>query len=139
MVLDRPVTVGAAGRHGSDRYRVTAYEPGWRVEFAVDARLGCTAHTLVVEPRGARSTVLQHRIDGRTSGAMRLLWPLAVRWLHDSFLEDLLDRAELAHGTSPRRPARLSAWVRLHRLLDDRARARETAVPDIRVLLRIPA
>jgi hypothetical protein len=107
MVLDRPVTVGAAGGHGSDRNRVTAYEPGRRVEFAVDARLGCTAHTLARgRAAGARSTVLQHRIDGRTSGAMRLLWPLAVRWLHDSVLEDLLDRAELAHGTRPRRPAR---------------------------------
>lgn len=43
---------------------------------------------------------------------MRLGWPLAVRWLHDVVLEDLLDRAEDAVGTPPAQRARRSGWVR---------------------------
>ena len=120
MVLDRPVSVGAAGGHGVVRYRVTAYEPSRRVEFTFDPGLGLHGmHTLIVEARDASSAVLRHCMEARTSGAMRLLWPLTVRWLHDAVLEDLLDRAERALGTGPQRPARWSVWVRLTRLLLD--------------------
>jgi hypothetical protein len=41
MVLDGPVGVGAAGGHGPFRYRVTAHQPGRRVERRSEpARLG---------------------------------------------------------------------------------------------------
>jgi hypothetical protein len=46
---------------------------------------------------------------------MVLGWPLAVRWLHDALIEDLLDNAELAATGTVRRPARWSPWVRMLR------------------------
>ncbi len=129
MVLDRPVAVGAAGGHGPIRYRVTAHEPGRRVEFTFEPGLGLHGrHTFTAEPAGPRSTLLRHVVEGRLSGPMVLAWPLAVRWVHDAVLEDLLDNAERAVGHRPARPVRWSPWVRLLRGLDA-ARSRAVPVP----------
>jgi hypothetical protein len=57
-------------------------------------------------------------IEGRLTGVARLTWPLAIRWAHDSVLEELFDNAERAAGAEPERPARRSAWVRLLRGLE---------------------
>lgn len=129
MVLDRPVAVGAAGGHGPIRYRVTAYLPGRSVEFTLDPGQGLHGtHVLAVEPAGSGRSVLRHVVEGRVSGPMRLLWPLAVRWMHDAVLEDLLDRAEASLGVGPARPARWSPWVRLLQRFEV-SPARATAVP----------
>ncbi len=129
MVLDGPVAVGAAGGHGPIRYGVTAHDPGRLVEFTAAPGQGLDGtHTFVVDAAGSDRAVLRHVLDLRLSGWMRLGWPLAVRWLHDAVLEDLLDRAELAAGSGPQRPARWSPWVRLLQRLEVR-RARATAVP----------
>jgi hypothetical protein len=129
MVLDGPVAVGAAGGHGPIRYRVTAHEPGRRVEFTADPGVGVVGtHSFRVEPDGGSGSILRHVIDGRLTGSMVLAWPLVVRWIHDAVLEDLLDRAETAVGTGPARPARWSPWVRLLRLVTS-ARSRPTDVP----------
>jgi Protein of unknown function (DUF2867) len=129
MVLDGPVAVGAAGGHGPIRYRVTAHEPGRRVEFTAAPGLGLTGtHTFTAEPAGPGATLLRHVVAGRTGGVMLVGWPLVVRPLHDALLEDLLDNAEQAVGTEPPRPARWSPYVRLlNRLTADRAVP--TAVP----------
>jgi hypothetical protein len=119
MVLDGPVAVGASGGHGEIRYRVVAHEPGRRVEFAFDLAIGVRGrHVFSIEPDGGSGSVLRHVAEGRLGWPMVLLWPLAVRWLHDALVEDLLDRAERAAGTGPAAPARWSPWVRLLRLFD---------------------
>ena len=119
MVLDRPVAVGAAGGHGSIRYRVTGYEPGRRVEFEFDRGQGIDGrHAISAEPVGSDRTLLRHVAEARIIGAMRLAWPLAIRWAHDAVLEELLDNAERAVGADPACPARRSAYVRLLRLLE---------------------
>lgn len=130
MVLDRPMAVGAAGGHDSFRYRVTRYEPGRLVEFTADPGQGLSGrHTFTAEPAGPASTRVRHVLDARSTGAMRLGWPLVVRWLHDAHLEDLFDNAERAVGGEPERPASWSPWVRvLMRLAAERAQP--TAVPD---------
>jgi hypothetical protein len=118
MVLDGPVAVGAAGGHGSIRYRVIGHEPGRMVEFEFTPGPGLHGrHAFSVEPAGPGRTVLRHVADARFSGVMRLAWPLAVRWAHDALLEELLDNAERAVGAEPARPARRSAWVRLLRAM----------------------
>lgn len=135
MVLDGPVAVGAAGGHGPIRYHVTRWVPGRAVEFTFAPGLGLDGtHTLTAEPAGPARTVVRHVLQGRLTGLMHLGWPLAVRWMHDAVLEDLLDRAETATGTGPARPARWSAWVRLLQRLEVR-RARATAVPDTPLLV----
>ncbi|MBO0876227.1 MAG: SRPBCC family protein, partial [Pseudonocardia sp.] len=116
MVLDRPVGVGAVGGHGPFRYRVTAHRPGRRVEFTFEPGQEVRGtHTFTAQPSGEGRTVLRHIADAEVTGVMRVLWPLAARWLHDAVVEDLLDRAEVAVGTGPARPARWSPWVRLLR------------------------
>ncbi|MEU5692535.1 SRPBCC family protein [Actinosynnema sp. NPDC020468] len=113
LVLDRPPGVGATGGHGFVRYTCTAHEPGRRIEFAFDPRVGLHGtHAFEVVPGG-----LRHVLRGRTTGWMRLGWPLAVRWLHDALVEDLLDNAATFAGVPPERPARWSWWVRVLRRL----------------------
>lgn len=111
LVLDRPLGVGATGGHGFVRYRCTAHVPGHRAEFAFDPTIGMVGtHVLEAVPGG-----LRHTLTGRPRGLMRLGWPLAVRWLHDALIEDLLDNAARVAGHPPARSARWSAWVRLLR------------------------
>lgn len=127
MILDGPLEALPTGGHGPIRYRVTAYEPGRRIEFTFlpdgDA---VGTHVLSVEPAGPGRSVLRHVLDVRATGLMHLMWPLAVRWAHDAVVEELLDRAELVLGSGPARPARRSPWARvLQRLMVPRARATE--------------
>src|SRR5262249_36462925 len=85
--LDRGLTVGSKGGHGPIRYSVIEYEPGARIRFAFDPAIGAIGyHELRLEPVDANHTRLVHQMVGRTQGRMRLLWPLAVRWLHEALL-----------------------------------------------------
>jgi hypothetical protein len=134
MVLDRPVAVGAAGGHGSIRYRVVAHEPGRKVEFVFEPGQGIDGrHAITAEPSGRGHTLLRHVAEARLSGVMRLAWPLGIRWAHDAVLEGLLDNAERAVGKGPARPVRWSPWVRLLRLLEV-PRSAAAAVPESTLL-----
>src|SRR5262249_21619460 len=83
---------------------------------------------------GPARTELRYVAQARLTGAMRLLWPVAVRFMHDAVLEDLLDRAEAAVGCGPARPARWSPWVRLLRRRFDDPRAGGVPVPSTDLL-----
>lgn len=137
MVLDRPMGVGADGGHGPVRYRVVAHDPGRRVRLELHPELGLEAyHEFTVEPAGAERCVVRHVLQGRTRGAMRLLFPLVVRWLHDATLEDLLDATEQAAAGHVERPARWSPWVRLWWHLTEVPRPRAVPVPEAAQLAR---
>lgn len=113
--MDRPLAVGATGGHGPIRYWVEAYEPGRRVRFRFsDPDLLDGWHAFEVEPRDG-GVVFRHVLEGRLGGRMRLLWPLAIRWLHDAVVEDGFDRAETALTGAPRNRASWSPWVRFLR------------------------
>jgi hypothetical protein len=115
--LDGALAVGAAGGHGPIRYSVERYEPGRRIVFRFAPGLGIDGtHGLEVEPHARDGcSVVRHVLEGRLYGLAQLRWPVAVRWLHDALVEDLLDRAELEVQGSVARPARWSPWVRLLR------------------------
>lgn len=123
MRFDRPLGVGATGGHGPIRYRCTAVEPGERITFTFDPSMGVNGtHTFFVLPGTRPGTcVLRHEIVGRPGLRMAVQWALVIRWLHDAVIEELLDRAEMAAGRPPARPARWSPWVRLMRQLMARA------------------
>lgn len=122
MRLDRPLGVGADGGHGPIRYQVSEYEPGRRVRFEFHRSAGISGyHELVIEPVDADRCVVRHVLEGEPKGVTKVVWPTAVRWLHDAVLEDLLDNAECsATGRPPANPARWSPWVRVlrQRMLD---------------------
>jgi hypothetical protein len=107
MRFDRPLGVGAEGGHGPIRYSVEAYDPGRRVVFRFAPGSGLDGiHYFVALPADGGAALLRHVLEGTTYGSTRLLWPLAIRWLHDACVEDSFDQAERALGVGPaRRPA----------------------------------
>lgn len=112
--LDGPLAVGARGGHGPIRYAVSDYEPGRRAcfRFAPDQFDG--HHWAEVTTLDGR-VVLRHVLQARPRGAMRLLWPVAIRWLHDALIEDALDRAVAGLDGGEPQPRRLCRWVRVLR------------------------
>ncbi|HET8651871.1 MAG TPA: hypothetical protein VFM13_04775 [Gaiellaceae bacterium] len=115
MRLDGPLRVGVSGGHGSIRYAVSHYEPGRRVRFRFDPRLGLVGHHEFAAASRAGRTTLRHTLVATPRGRMRIAWPLILRWLHDALIEDALDRAEGATTGTPVTKRRWSLWVRLLR------------------------
>ncbi|MEO1060214.1 MAG: SRPBCC family protein [Actinomycetota bacterium] len=108
MRLDGPLAQHPSGGHGFVRYHVEDHVPGERVVFRFEPETGIDGvHIVELVPGPA----LRHTIRGRTHGSMRIVWPLAVRWLHDQCLEDLFDQAagELGRPVATSTP---SWWVR---------------------------
>ncbi len=134
LELDRPVRAGARGGHADIRYRVTEYLPGRRLVFAFERPTPLDGtHRFEVEEHPDGGSVLRHVLDVQPQGSMRLLVPLAVRWVHDALLEDALDRAERSLGVGPARPAQWSPYVRLLRglaLRPGRVPVHPVSVPD---------
>lgn len=136
IALDAGLSPGSSGGHGPVRYRVTEYEPASRVRFEFAPGVGIAGHhELRVEPEGAGRCRVVHELVGRTTGAMVLLWPLAVRPLHTAVLQDLLDNAERAATGRLGRPSRHSLRVRVLRRLFEH-RPVEVPVPADARLLR---
>ncbi|MEU6672056.1 DUF2867 domain-containing protein [Streptomyces sp. NPDC046727] len=123
MRFDRPLGVGADGGHGFVRYRVTAYEPGRRVRFTFHPPMS-GHHEFVVEPLGRERCRLRHTLELQRGGPMALGWAPAVRWMHDTVVEEVFDNAERATTGTATAPVRWSPWVRLlHRLTWEKATA----------------
>src|SRR5690349_5503982 len=134
MVLEGPLALWVRGRHGPIRYQVTEHVPGRSVVFTFDEGVGLRGtHRFDIVPRDAESCLVRHVVEGRTAGTMRLVWPLAMRWLHDAVVEDLLDRVELDAGHPPAQRARWSWWVRQIRRVT-RPRVMTVPVPETPLL-----
>jgi hypothetical protein len=115
MRLDRPLGIGAAGGHGPIRYAVVAYEPGKKVTFQFRSPRGFVGtHWFEVIATGSSGSILRHTIDMKLVGIALLLWPLAIRPLHDALVEDALTNAQGALG-EPQTPVPWSFWVRMLR------------------------
>ena len=128
--FDGPLAPGATGGHGPIHYTVEEYRPGSRARFRFVPPTGVDGtHELSVIPVDAHRVEVRHTLVGTPSGAMRLGWPLVIRWLHDALLEDLLDNVERELTGTVARPARWSPYVRLLRNLAGRRRRRPTPAP----------
>jgi hypothetical protein len=107
------------------------YVPGGRVVFQFDPEKGLTRgfqgeHYFELEGQGEQ-TVLRHVIDADCTRSAWLRWLLVVRPLHDALLEDALDKAEVAFGSPPEKPAKWGLWVRLLRHKGKRRRPSKSA------------
>lgn len=115
--LDNGLELGSEGGHGPIRYGVIDYRPGRRIEFRFDPSCGLDGtHALEVHdgPRPG-TTLARHTMIGELRGIARLTWPLAIRWMHDQVLEELLANLARVAGDESARAPRRSAWVRLTR------------------------
>ena len=114
MKFDRPLAVGAIGGHGPIRYTVEAYTPGQSVRFRLTSPRGFDGwHGFEVLDATSVHCVLEHRIEMQARGRGIALWSLAIRWLHDAAVEDVLTQAQRALGL----PAQVMPWSRYVRLL----------------------
>jgi hypothetical protein len=115
MHFDRPLGVGATGGHGPIGYVVESYTPGRGVRFRFtkpDGFIG--THRFETEPISPTKTKLRHVIDMQVTAKASLAWLIVIRPLHNTVLEDLLDRAQVATGGQPP-PRKWSRWVRFLR------------------------
>ncbi len=95
MKLSNGLAVGSIGGHGAIRYSVESYTPGRKVVFRFADNMGIVGtHTFATEPVDTVTTMVTHELIGTTTGAMKLVWPLFIRWLHDALIEDALDNVE---------------------------------------------
>jgi hypothetical protein len=121
MFFDRPLQVGAVGGHGPIRYSVSEFEPGKSVVFTFDPKIGLKGtHRIVLAKADDGGTVVRHELDAESLGSMRVLWPLAVRWMHDAVVEDALDHAEAFANQRPVAHSPYKKRVRLMRALERR-------------------
>ena len=112
MRMSGPLADLPRGGHGFVRYEVIDHSPGHSTTFRFDDKLGLHGIHRFDVVRDGSVPALRHVIEARTTGSMRLAWPLAVRWLHDALIEEAFDGVEVRLGLRDevRRP---SPWVRL--------------------------
>jgi hypothetical protein len=114
MKLDKGLQMGSKGGHGPIRYTVTQYQDGRSITFQFDMAGFNGFHRFDLTESGPGQTTLSHTIDMRTTGAAVFTWALAIRWLHDAFIEDAFDKVE-NHFTQGRKRTEWSGWVKVLR------------------------
>src|SRR5687768_3095204 len=88
MKLDRGLQVGSKGGHGPIKYFVTDYKIDNSITFQFDLVGFNGFHKFEIFESEPNQTQLRHTIDMTTSGSATLKWALAIRWLHDAYIED---------------------------------------------------
>ncbi len=95
MRLDQGLAVGSKGGHGPIRYTVQAYNPEEFIEFRFSKPKGFHGtHKFEITALANNSTELKHTIEMEITGMALISWPLAIRCLHDAFIEDAFDKVE---------------------------------------------
>src|SRR5574337_541 len=113
MKLDRPLGTGAIGGHGPIRYRVVRCEPTRRVRFSFIRPTGFHGYHAFEARPVATGCALRHALVMDTTGLAVVGWPLIWRPLHDTLIENALDKAA-AHLTCS---APITSWSRYVRTL----------------------
>ena len=68
-------------------------------------------HKFDIKELESNKTELSHIIDMTTTGTSTLKWALAIRWLHDAYIEDAFDKVE-NHFTKDKKSNEWNLWVR---------------------------
>ena len=116
MKLDKGLQVGSKGGHGPIKYFVSEYQEESFIRFQFDLKGFDGFHQLEISETEAGNTLLAHTIDMKTSGLATLKWTLAIRWLHDAYIEDAFDKVE-NYFNSEKKRSEWSLWVRILRKL----------------------
>lgn len=130
LELDRGLEVGSRGGHGVISYSVDEHEPGRTVVFRFEPGSGLEGtHRLEVKPLSAERTRLVHTLDAGLTGVLAPLTP-ALLAMHDTLVEDLLDRAESATSGRVVEPGPMPRWMRAMNAVEARLLARDAGRPD---------
>lgn len=116
MRLDKGLQPGSKGGHGPIRYHVIDYHADASITFRFDMPGFDGTHRFQFEPADAGATELTHIIDMETSGMATLKWALAIRWLHDAYIEDAFDKVENQFTDKPR-TSKWTIWVKVLRFI----------------------
>ncbi len=114
MKLDQGLQVGSKGGHGPIKYFVTEYQPQKSVTFQFDLTGFNGFHKFELNKLETDKTELSHIIDMTTTGSATIKWTLAIRWLHDAYIEDAFDKVE-NYFIADKKISEWSFWVRLLR------------------------
>ncbi|WP_230688439.1 hypothetical protein [Hymenobacter jeongseonensis] len=116
MILDKGLAIGSKGGHGPMKYVIEKYEPDEFIQFTFTGPQGFRGfHTFEITALDDNVSELKHTIEMTTTGlAATLQWLIAIRWLHDAYIEDAFDKVE-SHFTTERKKRNWSIWVKLLR------------------------
>lgn len=114
MILDNGLSVGSKGGHGGIKYFVTDYQPNKTITFQFDLKGFDGTHKFEIVEIEPAKTKLTHIIDLTTSSSATLKWMLAIRWLHDAYIEDAFDKVE-NYFTIDKKKSEWTIWVRFLR------------------------
>lgn len=114
MKLNKGLQVGSKGGHGPIKYFVINYQQDNSITFQFDLKGFDGFHKFEISEIEANKTKLTHIIDIRTSGFAILKWALAIRWLHDAYIEDAFDKVE-NHFTIDKKKSEWTLWVKVLR------------------------
>jgi hypothetical protein len=116
MKLDNGLQVGSKGGHGPIKYFVTEYEIGRSITFQFDLTGFNGFHKFDINELEPDKTELSHVIDMTTRGMATIKWLLAIRFLHDAYIEDAFDKVE-SHFTKDLKKNKWSLYVKILRKL----------------------
>jgi hypothetical protein len=117
MILDHGLQVGSKGGHGPIRYFVQEYKPDQLIQFTFTKPKGFNGfHKFEMRKLDNNSTELRHTIDMNITGSCILKWAVAIRWLHDAFIEDAFNKVENL-SAAEKKKSQWSVWVKLLRIL----------------------
>lgn len=111
MKLDKGLSIGSKGGHGPIKYTVTDYHPDDSITFQFTLPGFNGFHKFELTALATDKTELAHVIDMTTSGTATLKWALAIRWLHDAYIEDAFDKVE-NHFAVEKKSSEWSWWVK---------------------------
>jgi hypothetical protein len=114
MKLDKGLQVGSKGGHGPMKYFVTDYQQNNSITFQFDLKGFDGFHKFKLTELETGKTELLHIIEMNTSGFSTIKWSLAIRWLHDAYIEDALDKVE-NYFTKDKKSSEWSWWVKILR------------------------
>ena len=115
MKLDKGLQLGSKGGHGSIEYTVIDYHPEEFIEFEFSKPEGFIGiHKFEITELENERTELKHTNKMNTSGIANFIWPFAIRWLHDAYIEDAFDKVE-NHFTAKKKRTEWNFWVKFLR------------------------
>jgi len=117
MKLDKGLQIGSRGGHGPIKYFVTHYQPEKFIQFQFDLKGFNGFHKFELSELAVNKTELKHTIDMTTVSSATFKWAVAIRWLHDAYIEDAFDKVENHFLVTDKKNSKWSFWVKTLRKL----------------------